>query len=129
MVKRHSAVRLYFDEDADGRLAEALRRRAYDVETTAGAGLLEASDEEQLSHAAREQRVLITHNIKHFPGLHAAWLQAGKHHPGIVILIGQSTVGLWLHRMETLLKRFSAEELKDRLLFLGAEYDTRMEPV
>jgi hypothetical protein len=27
-------ARLYFDEDADVRLAEALRRRDYDVETT-----------------------------------------------------------------------------------------------
>ena len=101
----------------------------FDIETTAGAGLLEASDEAQLIHAVREQRMLITHNIKHFPGLHAAWLQAGKQHSGIVILIGQSTVGLWLQRMETLLKRFPAEELKDRLVFLGAEYDTPMQPV
>ena len=42
-------ARLYFDEDADARLARALRRRDYDVETTVEAGLLEASDEEQLT--------------------------------------------------------------------------------
>jgi hypothetical protein len=27
-------AQLYFDEDADARLAEALRRRGYDVETS-----------------------------------------------------------------------------------------------
>ena len=129
MVARPASARLYFDEDADGRLAEALRRQGHDIETTAGAGLLEASDEEQLIHAVQEQRVLLTHNIKHFPGLHAKWLQAGQQHPGIVILMGQSTVGLWLRRMETLLKRFPPEELKDRLLFLGAEYDTPRQSV
>ena len=57
-------ARLYFDEDADARLAEALRRRGYDVETTVAAGLLEASDEEQLIYAANQQRALVTHNIK-----------------------------------------------------------------
>jgi hypothetical protein len=117
-------ARLYFDEDADARLAEALRRRGYDVETTVAAGQLEASDEEQLVHAASQQRVLVTHNIKHFPGVHAVWIEAGKVHWGIVILIGHSAIGSWLRRMETLLDRFSAEELKDRLLFLGAEYDS-----
>jgi len=117
-------ARLYFDEDADARLAEALRRRGYDVETTVAAGLLEASDEEQLTYAASQQRVLVTHNIKHFPGVHTAWIEAGKAHWGIIILIGHSAISSWLCRMETLLNRFSAEELKDRLLFLGAEYDS-----
>ena len=86
-------ARLYFDEDADARLAEALRRRGYDVETTVAAGLLEASDEEQLTYAASQQRVLVTHNIKHFPDVHAAWIEAGKVHWGIIILIGHSAIG------------------------------------
>jgi len=119
-----SITRLYFDEDADARLAVALQQRGYDVKTTAAAGLLEASDEEQLTYAASQQRALVTHNIKHFPGVHAAWIEAGKVHWGVVILIGHSAIGAWLHRMETLLNRFSAEELKNCLLFLGAEYDS-----
>lgn len=117
-------ARLYFDEDADARLAEALRRRDYDVETTVEAGLLEASDEEQLLYAASQQRALVTHNIKHFPGVHATWVKAGQLHWGIIILIGHSAVSAWLRRMENLLNRFSAEELQNQLLFLGAEYDS-----
>ena len=100
-------AQLYFDEDVDARLSEALRRRGYDVETTVTADLLEASDEEQLAYAVSQQRVLVTHNIKHFPGAHAAWIKAGRGHWGIVILIGHSAVGPWLRRMETLLNRFS----------------------
>lgn len=116
--------RLYFDEDADARLAMALRQRGYDVMTTADVGLLEASDEEQLVYAASQQRALVTHNIKHFPGVHAAWVEAGREHWGVIILIGHSAVSVWLRRMENLLNRFSAEELQNQLLFLGAEYDT-----
>lgn len=84
---------------------------------------MEASDEEQLAYAVSQQRALVTHNIKHFPGEHAAWLKAGKEHWGIIILIGHSAVSLWLRRMETLLNHFSAEELQNQLLYLGAEYD------
>ncbi len=50
--------------------------------------------------------------------------ETGKAHWGVVILIGHSAIGSWLRRMETLLNRFSAEELKNCLLFLGAEYDS-----
>jgi hypothetical protein len=119
-------ARLYFDEDVDARLAEALRRRDYDVKTTVEAGLLEASDEEQLLYAASQQRALVTHNIKHFPKVHATWVKAGWEHWGIIILVGHSAVSAWLRRMENLLNRFSAEELQNRLLFLGAEYDSNL---
>jgi predicted nuclease of predicted toxin-antitoxin system len=116
-------ARLYFDEDADGRLADALRRRGYDVETTADAGRLSADDEPQLAYAASRQRVLVTHNVKDFPDHHVAWMQAARTHGGIVILIGHDTVGTWLRRMVRLLSRLSAEDLRNQLVFLGAEYD------
>ena len=100
------------------------RRRGYDVETAVAASLLAASDEEQLAYAVSQQRVLGTYNIKHFPGVRTAWIEAGQGHWGIVILIGHPAVSTWLRRMETLLNRFSAEEMKNCLLFLGAEYDS-----
>jgi hypothetical protein len=117
-------ARLYFDEDVDARLAEALRRRGYDVQTTVEAGLLGASDEEQLAYAVSQQRTLVTHNIKHFPGEHARWVEGGRKHRGIIILVGHSAVGAWLRRMENLLNRFSVEKLQNQLLFLGAEYNS-----
>lgn len=92
--------------------------------TTADVGLLEASDEEQLVYATSQQRALVTQNITQFPGLHAARVEASREHWYVIILIGHSAVSAWLRRMENLLNRFSAEELQNQLLFLGAEYDT-----
>jgi hypothetical protein len=51
-------------------------------------------------------------------------VEGGREHWGIIILIGHSAVSAWLRRMENLLNRFSAEELQNQLLFLGAEYDS-----
>ena len=120
---QRSQPHLYFDEDADARLAQALVQRGLDVQTSVEAGLLEASDEEQLEYAVGQQRVLVTHNIRHFPALHTARLTEGGEHWGIAILVGHSAVGLWLRRMEKLLHRFSAETLRNGLFFLGAEFD------
>jgi hypothetical protein len=116
-------ARLYFDEDVDARLAEALRKRGDDVETTVESGLLGASEVGQLAYAVHQQRALVTHNIRHFLQEHARWIEAGRKHWGIIILVGHSDIGAWLRRMENLLNRFSAEDLQNRLLFLGAEYD------
>jgi len=114
---------LYFDEDVDVRLAEALRQRGYDVETTREVGLLGVSDQQQLRYAVSQDRALVTHNIKHFPGIHSEWLEKSLHHRGIVILIGRPDIGLWLRRMETLLDHFTKEELYDQLFFLGYEFE------
>jgi hypothetical protein len=100
-------ARLYCDEDVDARLVTALRQRGVEVEATGTAGLRQASDEAQLAH----------------PRVHATWMEAGQEHWGIIILIGQPAVGPWLRRMERLLLRFSVEELRNQLLFLGAAYD------
>jgi len=78
-------ARLYFDEDADARLAEALRRRGYDVQTVVAAGLLGASDDAQLAYAAGQQRALVTHNVAHFPGIHTAWVESGQQHGGLTV--------------------------------------------
>lgn len=118
-----SVAHLYFDEDVDAQLAEALLRRGYDVQTTVAAGLLEASDEEQLVYASDQHRALVTHNIGHFPVIHADWVTTGRTHGGIIVLIGHSAISVWLRRMEILLNTFSADGLCNRLLFLGAEYD------
>ncbi|MBA2449558.1 MAG: hypothetical protein H0V51_16180 [Chloroflexi bacterium] len=65
----------------------------------------------------------MTHNVRHFPRIRAEWIAAERAHGGIVILIGQARIGVWLRRMEHLLKHLSAAEIEHRLVFLGAEYD------
>jgi len=55
-------IRFHLDEQVDVAIARALRRYGVDITTTAEAGLRSASDAEQLAHARREQRVLITYD-------------------------------------------------------------------
>jgi uncharacterized protein with PIN domain len=55
-------IRFHLDENCDPRIAAGLRLHGVDLTTTAEAGLLRASDEEQLSFAAAEGRVIVTHD-------------------------------------------------------------------
>jgi predicted nuclease of predicted toxin-antitoxin system len=115
--------RLYFDHDADGRCADALRRQGFDVVSAAQANLSAASDPVQLTYASQSGRVLVTHNIRHFPDIHTDWLANGRSHPGIITLIGYPPVGVWLRRMLNLFGSFSAAEISNQLVYLGAEFD------
>jgi predicted nuclease of predicted toxin-antitoxin system len=53
-------IQFHLDEQVELAIAEALRRRGIDVSTTPEAGLLGATDEEQLAFAISQERVIFT---------------------------------------------------------------------
>ena len=75
-------ISLYLDEDISVKIAANLRNRGFDVLHTVEAGMLSASDKEQLDKAILEQRTFLTHNKKHFRILHEECIASGKKHFG-----------------------------------------------
>ena len=72
-------IRLHLDENVDHAVAHGLRLRGIDVTTSTDAKLIGAADDEQLSFALRENRVIFTQDqdfLRHH--------QAGTEHAGIV---------------------------------------------
>ena len=72
-------LRLHLDENVDHAVAQGLRLREMDVTTTTDANLIGATDDQQLSFALRENRVIFTQDqdfLRHH--------QAGSEHAGIV---------------------------------------------
>jgi len=122
-VTSSSVARLFCDEDVDGRLVDALRRKGFDVETAAETRQLNASDDEQLSYAVLHQHALITHNIRHFPVMHAQWVESQRQHWGVLILVGHAAIGPWLRQLDSVLGRFSSDGLKDQLIFISPARD------
>lgn len=115
-------VRLYLDEDAmDADLVEALRSRGVNVETAYEASMVERNDREQLEYAAAQGRTLYGFNMGHFCQLHAEVLAAGRTHTGIVLARQQRyPVGEQMRRLLKLMGALSAEEMRNRLEFLGS---------
>jgi predicted nuclease of predicted toxin-antitoxin system len=72
-------ITLHLDENVDHAVAHGLRLRGIDVTTSTDADLVGATDDEQLSYALRENRVIFTQDqdfLRHH--------QAGTEHAGIV---------------------------------------------
>ncbi len=107
-------IRFHLDESADGRIATALRHRGIDVITTTVAGLLSASDEQQLAFAVGEDRVLVTHDSD-FLQLH----QTGIPHAGIAYCPpGSRTLGYMVRFLCLMHDCMSAEEMRGRVEYL-----------
>jgi hypothetical protein len=102
------------------RLAVDLRGRGFDVLRTEEAGNDTAPDEEQLVFATRENRALLTFNIRDFAPLHEHWQAAGRPHAGIVVSqqLGGRQYGLLLQRMLRFLNQFTAEEMVGNFVHL-----------
>ena len=82
-------IRFHLDENIDEAIAGGLRQRGIDVTTAKEAGLLAASDEEQLAFAHAAHRVLVTHDAD-FLRLHADKLP----HAGVAYCrAGTRTIG------------------------------------
>ena len=55
-------IRWHLDEQVDRAIAQGLKQRGIDVTTTPEVGLLGAADEEQLTFAIAQERVIFTHD-------------------------------------------------------------------
>jgi hypothetical protein len=77
---------LYLDENLDQRSLPTLDAHGCDTLTVRQTATMQASDEAQLTFAAAQGRLLLTHNQIHFRRLHHRFLREGRSHSGIVLV-------------------------------------------
>ncbi|CAN5822472.1 DUF5615 family PIN-like protein [soil metagenome] len=80
-------LRLYTDEDVDGRVAKQLQRLGHDVLSSHAAGNSgrRLSDEWQLKYATEQGRAILSHNSGDFYQLAHSWALSKREHYGIVL--------------------------------------------
>lgn len=77
-------MKLVLDEHFSQAPAEQLRERGYDViAVVERTELRQFSDPALLAWAQREERVLVTENVRDFMPIHHTWLSRGETHPGL----------------------------------------------
>jgi Domain of unknown function (DUF5615) len=115
-------IRLYLDEDtSDADLFEALRIRSVDVIAAAPSGMGGRTDDDQLKWTTQQQRVLYSFNRGDFCRIHSALMGAGQSHGGIILAAQQRySVGEQMRRLVRLISSLTAEEMRNRIEFLGA---------
>jgi hypothetical protein len=93
---------LYVDEDPHKDVAPRLTELGHQAVTTLQLGLKGRSDPWQLAFSAREHRILVTCNFKHFEMLHEAWtswsaewrVESQFRHPGILVIPNGSEISI-----------------------------------
>jgi hypothetical protein len=113
-------TRLYLEEDSMSHaLVRGLRARGVDVPTAFEEGMIERDD--HLQFAAKVKRVLYTFNVADFYDLHSRYLSEDKEHAGLILARQQQfTVGEQLRRLLRVIAKVPADEMKNRVEFLGS---------
>lgn len=87
--------------------------------TAEEAGRRRQPDNRQLAFATSVDRVVFTRNTGDFSALHAAWVQAGRPHSGIIVLTDQKAdVGVIERSMKNLSERFDGVSIRNQLVHL-----------
>ena len=79
-------MKLYLDEDISPRVAKLLRQRGVDATGAHESGQAGCSDLDQLRHAAREGRCLVTRNVADFLALVRQLVNRHEAHAGIILI-------------------------------------------
>jgi NAD(P)-dependent dehydrogenase (short-subunit alcohol dehydrogenase family) len=83
-------VRLFLDAQLSGRaIGRQLSEQGHDVFVLDEHRELDGIDDhEVLALATGQGRILVTHNVRHFPDILREWAEAGQDHAGCIILVG-----------------------------------------
>lgn len=111
------AVELYFDEDVNPLIGNLIQPRGFSFITTQMAGLLKASDSEQLNQAIRQEKTLLTHNRVDFEILAREYFESDKTHFGIIIAVRRPPPQV-ARRLLAILNTTSREEMKNQLIYI-----------
>ncbi|MCP9487187.1 MAG: DUF5615 family PIN-like protein [Gaiellaceae bacterium MAG52_C11] len=107
-------MRLLLDAHVSGRrVGDALRVRGHDVRALDEERQLEGlPDDEVLALAAVEQRILVTHNVVHFPAILRRWAEGNRPHAGVILVYGidHSEFDLIVRGVQRLLERCPSQE-------------------
>jgi len=83
--------------------------------------MIERGDQKHLEYAAKLQRVLYSFNVADFYDIHSRYLSDDREHAGLILARQQQfTVGEQLRRLLRLIAKVPADQIKNRVEFLGA---------
>ncbi len=112
---------LYQDDDSgDLDILRIGLERGWEIVRAEDVGMSGHDDADHLGYAAREERAIITGNLRDFMRLHKAWMSGGDHHAGILLVRQQTwSLGEVIRRLQRLQDAFSAKDMVDRIEWLS----------
>ena len=104
----------------DSNFVGGLRTRSIDVVTAADAGMIRRKDQDHLSLATVQGRVLYSFNVADFHEIHKDWMAAGRAHAGMILNQQKRySIGEQIRRMVRLIGSLTEEGMRNRVEFLS----------
>ena len=113
-------IRFLVDEDIKDQIFKGVLRRLPDLDIVRvqDVGLRTFRDDRVLEFAARENRILITHDVSTMRAFAKARLVAGKPMPGVFEISQNLPIGIAIEEIVTIAACGRDEEWKDMIQFL-----------
>jgi hypothetical protein len=113
-----AAIKVYLDEDVHTYVAQALRLRGWEAQTTEEAGQRGADDRDQISFATAQEYAILTYNINDYPRLHYEIVTSGETHAGVIVGTREDPRRN-IRALLNLLSKLSAEAIKGQIVYLN----------
>jgi predicted nuclease of predicted toxin-antitoxin system len=113
-------LRFVVDEDLDVAIVRGLSRRLpeLDIVDVRTVGLRSVDDRDILEWAARENRVVLTHDVNTMVGFADARVRNGRHHAGLIKVPQRLAIGRAVEDLVYIARAASADDLRDQVLHL-----------
>lgn len=113
-------IALAIDENFDHHVLRALVRRipTLDFRTVQEAGLAGADDPAVLEWAARERRVLLTHDVRTITKFAYERVERGETMPGVIEVPSRASITDVLEDLELVILCATEDDLRDRVRFV-----------
>ncbi|HVG06220.1 MAG TPA: DUF5615 family PIN-like protein [Thermoanaerobaculia bacterium] len=113
-------LRLAADENFDGRIVRGLLRLLpnLDLVRVQDTAIVEAEDEAVLEWAAREERLVLTHDVNTMTAAAWARVRAGLSMPGLIEVSSKMSVGQAIDEIRLIVFASRPGELAGQVIFL-----------
>lgn len=115
-----TAPYIHCDEDINSAVWHGLRRLGVRASAVAEERQFALRDDAVLLWASAIGRAVLTHNSHDFPRIHREVLMRSEHHAGIIVASRALPLGEIIRRVARLCAELSAEDMRDRLEYLGS---------
>lgn len=113
-------IRFLADEDFRRPIVIGLRRlqQALDIQTAAEVGILGLPDRSVLAHAARDGRILLSHDINTMPVHFDVFLADGLQSPGLLLIAQTLPIGQAIEVLVLVWEASRLSEWRNRRVYL-----------
>lgn len=112
--RKTTVLRFHLDEHVDHAIADGLRTAGINVTTSTDAGLLGASDEEQLEYGLRETRSIYTNDDDFL-----AMTARGRSHAGVFYsAVGARSIGYLVNALSFFSDELDPADMANRIEYL-----------